>query len=63
MDDNRVLVTILTGSLGAGKTTVLKGLIAQLGFADTAVIMNEYEYFHTVREPERIISSIFVLES
>lgn len=45
MDDNRVLVTILTGSLGAGKTTVLKGLIAQLGFADTAVSMNTFIRF------------------
>lgn len=34
-------VTILTGFLGAGKTTVLNRLMAGTGFSDTAVIVNE----------------------
>lgn len=35
-------VTILTGFLGSGKTTVLNHLLAQPGMAATAVIINEY---------------------
>lgn len=41
-DDARIPVTILTGFLGAGKTTVLTRLIGKPGFADTAVIVNEF---------------------
>lgn len=37
-----VPVTILTGFLGSGKTTVLNHLLAQPGMAETAVIINEY---------------------
>lgn len=39
---NRVPVTILTGFLGAGKTTFLNRIMAEDGFGDTAVIVNEF---------------------
>ena len=35
-------VTILTGFLGSGKTTVLSRLVRTTAFADTAVIVNEF---------------------
>jgi G3E family GTPase len=38
----RIPVTILTGFLGAGKTTLANRLVAQPGFGDTAVIVNEF---------------------
>ena len=38
----RIPVTILTGFLGAGKTTFLNRIIAQPGFGETAVIVNEF---------------------
>ncbi|QEW23247.1 putative GTP-binding protein YjiA (plasmid) [Paracoccaceae bacterium] len=38
----RIPVTILTGFLGAGKTTFLNRLMARPGFGDTAVIVNEF---------------------
>lgn len=38
----RVPVTVLTGFLGAGKTSLLNRLLADPRFADTAVIVNEF---------------------
>ncbi len=38
----RIPVTILTGFLGAGKTTLVNRLMTQPGFGDTAVIINEF---------------------
>lgn len=38
----RIPVTILTGFLGAGKTTFLNRLLAEPGFGRTAVIVNEF---------------------
>ncbi|MEL6794374.1 MAG: GTP-binding protein, partial [Pseudomonadota bacterium] len=38
----RIPVTILTGFLGAGKTTLVNRLIAEPGFADTAIVVNEF---------------------
>jgi G3E family GTPase len=38
----RIPVTILTGFLGAGKTTLVNRLMTQPGFGDTAVIVNEF---------------------
>lgn len=38
----RIPVTILTGFLGAGKTTFLNRLLAEPGFDRTAVIVNEF---------------------
>ncbi|MBI4967468.1 MAG: GTP-binding protein [Rhodospirillales bacterium] len=35
-------VTVLTGFLGSGKTTVLNHLLAQPGLANTAVLINEF---------------------
>jgi G3E family GTPase len=40
--ERRIPVTVLTGFLGAGKTRLLNRLIATPGFADTAVVINEY---------------------
>lgn len=41
-DFPRVPVTVLTGFLGAGKTSLLNRLLADPRFADTAVIVNEF---------------------
>jgi len=38
----RIPVTILTGFLGAGKTTLVNRLMTQPGLSDTAVIINEF---------------------
>jgi G3E family GTPase len=38
---NRIPLVLLTGFLGAGKTTMLNGLLATPEFSDTAVVINE----------------------
>jgi len=38
----RLPVSVITGFLGSGKTTILKHLLAQDGMADSAVIINEF---------------------
>ena len=38
----RIPVNILTGFLGSGKTTVLRHVLRDPGFADTAVLINEF---------------------
>ena len=40
--DDRIPVTLLTGFLGSGKTTVLNRLLMQPGLTNTAVIINEF---------------------
>jgi G3E family GTPase len=40
--ENQVPVTIITGFLGAGKTTVINYLVSQPGMKDTALIINEF---------------------
>lgn len=42
IEAGRIPVTVLTGFLGAGKTSLLNRLIAEPGFADTAVVVNEF---------------------
>src|SRR5947209_6191176 len=39
---SRIPVTLLTGFLGSGKTTVLNHVLKQPGMAATAVIINEF---------------------
>jgi G3E family GTPase len=39
--DNTLPTTVLTGFLGSGKTTLLRRALADPGFTDTAVIVNE----------------------
>lgn len=41
-DESRIPVNILTGFLGSGKTTVLRHVLRHPGFADTAVLINEF---------------------
>ncbi len=38
----RVAIYLLTGFLGSGKTTLLAGILRDVAFHDTAVIINEY---------------------
>jgi G3E family GTPase len=40
--DGRIPITLLTGFLGSGKTTILNRLLREPGFAGTAVIVNEF---------------------
>lgn len=40
--DDRIPVNVLTGFLGSGKTTFLRHLLGEPGFADTAVLINEF---------------------
>ena len=43
MTDNSLIpVTVLTGFLGSGKTTILSRILRDPAFADTAVIVNEF---------------------
>ncbi len=42
LGDARLPVHILTGFLGSGKTTVLRHVLRDAGFADTAVLINEF---------------------
>lgn len=42
MSHDRIPVTLLTGFLGSGKTTVLNHLVRQPDMADTLVIINEF---------------------
>lgn len=41
-DDVLIPVTVLTGFLGSGKTTILSRILQDPAFADTAVIVNEF---------------------
>jgi len=41
MSDPRIPILLLTGFLGAGKTTWLNRLLREPGYADTAVVINE----------------------
>ncbi|MCA8973965.1 MAG: GTP-binding protein, partial [Planctomycetes bacterium] len=38
----RIPIVVLTGFLGSGKTVLLNALLQQPGFADSAVIVNEF---------------------
>lgn len=39
---NRIPVSLITGFLGAGKTTLINHLVTQPGMSDTALIINEF---------------------
>ena len=41
-------VTVLTGFLGSGKTTVLRHLLSSPAFADCAVLVNEFDLLHAI---------------
>ena len=42
MKQDPIPVTVLTGFLGSGKTTILSRLVQNPDFADTAIIVNEF---------------------
>jgi G3E family GTPase len=42
-DNKKVPVTVLTGYLGAGKTTVLNHILADASMKESAVIVNEFD--------------------
>jgi G3E family GTPase len=42
IDDTLIPVTVLTGFLGSGKTTILSRILRDPAFEDTAVIVNEF---------------------
>ena len=42
MIKDRLPITILTGFLGSGKTTVLNKLVQHESFQDTAILINEF---------------------
>ena len=39
---NNISITVLTGFLGSGKTTILTSLIKQKQMANSAIIINEF---------------------
>ena len=39
---NKIPVTVLTGFLGSGKTTILNGLVKNQALRHTAVVINEF---------------------
>lgn len=41
-DDKRIGVTVISGFLGGGKTTLLNRLLHEPAYADTVVVVNEY---------------------
>lgn len=56
----QIPVTILTGFLGAGKTSLLKRLLADPRFSDTAVVINEFgevglDHMLVAAAPETIV--------
>lgn len=44
MEDETVPVTVLSGTLGAGKTTTLNHLLSESGDRDLAVLVNDMDH-------------------